>query len=67
MIDGMLKKMTGEELLLMRILGGDGVAGPIDTELDRRAIMGESERPQTQAGVAWGNILTDAPTPRVAA
>ena len=66
MIDGMLKKMTGEELLLMRILGGDGIAGAIDTELDRRAIMGESERPQTQVSVA-GNILTDVPTPRVAA
>ena len=67
MIDGMMKRMTGEELLLMRILGGDDLAETIDTELDRRAIMGESQRPQPQASVALGNIPTDAPAPRVAA
>ena len=67
MIDGMMKKMTGEELLLMRILGRDGVAETIDTELDRRAIMGESQRPQPQPSVALGDIPTDVPEPRVAA
>lgn len=67
MIDGMMKRMTGEELLLMRILGGDGVAGTIDTELDRRAIMGESQRTQPQVSVAWRDIPTDVTMPRVAA
>ena len=67
MIDGMMKRMTGEELLLMRILGGDDLAETIDTELDRRAIMGESQRPQPQTSVAWRDIPTDVPAPRVAA
>ena len=67
MIDGMLKKMTGEEILLMRILKGNGVVETVDAELDRRAIMGESQRPQTQVSVAWRDIPTDVPTPLVAA
>ncbi len=32
-----LKQMTGEELLLMRILGDKKMAGEINTELDHRA------------------------------
>ncbi len=32
-----LKQMTGEELLLMRILGDDDTALDINEELDRRA------------------------------
>ena len=32
-----LKQMTGEELLLMRILGDDRMAGEINAELDHRA------------------------------
>ena len=67
MIDEMLKKMTGEELLLMRILGGVDVADTIDTELDRRAIIGESLRLQPQQSVSLTGILTGAPAPRAAA
>ena len=67
MIDGMMKKMTGEELLLMRILGGDSVAETVNTELDRRAIMGESKQTQTPIRIAGRSSATDAEAPRVAA
>lgn len=32
-----LKRMTGEELLLLRILNGVSLGPPIEAELDRRA------------------------------
>lgn len=35
-----LARMTGEELLLLRILGGDSAAAAISAELDRRAAPG---------------------------
>jgi len=43
--EAMLKHMTGEELLYLRIFGGEGVAGAIETELDRRARSGLPARP----------------------
>ncbi len=35
-----LKRMSGEELLLLRILNGESVQAAIDLELDRRASGG---------------------------
>lgn len=37
MIGKILKRMSGEELLLMRILKGDGVGPVVEDELKRRA------------------------------
>ena len=37
MMSEALRGMTGEELLVLRVLGGEGVAPAIDRELDRRA------------------------------
>ena len=39
-----LKQMTGEELLLVAVLGGPKVHPAIDRELDRRALMGPPGR-----------------------
>ena len=39
MMGKMLKQMTGEELLLMRILNSDDMASHINDELDHRARM----------------------------
>ena len=39
-MEAMLKRMTGEELLLARILEGDKLVAVIDHELDRRACLG---------------------------
>ena len=39
-----LQRMSGEELLLMRILRGDVAAGPIDAELERRALHGKRQQ-----------------------
>ena len=38
-MEHVLKQMTGEELLLMRILNGDDIASDINEELDHRARM----------------------------
>lgn len=40
MIDEVLQKMTGEELLLLGIRSGEAVRESISTELDRRALLG---------------------------
>ena len=42
----MLKYMSGEELLLVRVLGGAKVQPAIDQELDRRALLGAPRRPR---------------------
>jgi len=36
--------MTGEQLLLLRILGGEDVREEIDRQLDRRALLGPPPR-----------------------
>ena len=36
--------MTGEQLLLLRILGGEEVREQIDRQLDRRALLGPPPR-----------------------
>jgi hypothetical protein len=43
-----LNRMTGEELLLMRILNGDSVLPAVEAELDRRAITGVTARTTTR-------------------
>ena len=45
-----LKRMTGEELLLLRILNGESTRPAIEAELDRRAMMGPPARSFRQAG-----------------
>jgi len=39
MMNEILTRMTGQELLLLRILNGDGIALSIEAELDRRATL----------------------------
>ena len=39
MMSEILTRMTGQELLLLRILNGDGIAPVIEAELDRRATL----------------------------
>ena len=46
MIASILSRMSGEELLLLRILNGDSVRPAVDAELDRRGRFG----PQGPAG-----------------
>ena len=43
-----LKQMSGEQLLLVSVLGGTKVQDAVDRELDRRALLGrprKSRRP----------------------
>ena len=40
-----LKQMSGEQLLLVRVFGGDRVQGCVDLELDRRAMVGRLQSP----------------------
>jgi len=49
-MEAMLKRMTGEELLLARILEGDKLVAVIDHELDRRATSGA---PSSSKAEAW--------------
>lgn len=39
-----LKQMTGEELLLVAVLGGAKNHHAVDRELDRRSVMGQPAR-----------------------
>jgi hypothetical protein len=39
--------MTGEQLLLWRVLGGPQVTQRIDAELDRRSLLGPPEEGQS--------------------
>ena len=59
-----LKRMTGEELLLLRILNGEGVRPAIKAELDRRARLGPPARPTARmslrAGIAAAGRLQTA-------
>ena len=40
MLSDVMKRMSGEELLLLRIISGNRVAPEIEHELDRRALLG---------------------------
>ena len=42
-----LRQLSGEELLLMAVLGGPETRASIDHELDRRALAGPPERRQS--------------------
>ena len=51
-----LKHMTGEQLLLLRVLGGEPVRPAIEAELDRRARLGiavSRQRRPAGAAPAW--------------
>ena len=50
-----LQRMSGEELLLNRILLGASAAGAIDAELDRRALHGQPAA--TRASRAAATVL----------
>ena len=41
-----LKNMTGEQLLLVSVVGGPKVQDFVDRELDRRALLGRPRRLQ---------------------
>ena len=49
MIANVLKRMSGEEMLLLRILKGQAVRPEIETELDRRAHLGSTLRRKAEA------------------
>ena len=53
---GMLKRMTGEELLLARVLEGDKLAAVIDQELDRRAMSGAPSSSKAESFWAGRNF-----------
>jgi hypothetical protein len=55
MMGKILKQMTGEELLLMRILNGDDVASSISEELDHRA------RTSVRAPIIYETIRANIP------
>jgi len=57
MTSAVLEQMTGEELLLLRILYGEGFIAAIDVELDHRAT----------GGVGRSKIDTPACAPALAA
>ena len=44
MKNAILGKMSGEELLMLRILNGRAAKAPVDAELDRRAHAGPPRR-----------------------
>ncbi len=61
-----LKKMTGEGLLLVAILGSKGVRKAVDTELDRRTLMGM--RPDRRSETYWaGRTFANRHSARMAA
>jgi len=41
-----LRRMSGEELLLLRVFGGPGIASQTDRELHYRALIGPFAAPQ---------------------
>lgn len=57
-MNAIFRHMTGEELLLLRILGGVP-AGAIDAELDRRALQppDRRNRPEAAADIEGGARL----------
>ena len=55
-MEAMLKRMTGEELLMARVLEGDKFAAVIDHELDRRARFAPSSWSRTEAFWAGRNF-----------
>ena len=65
MMGEILKRMSGEELLLMSILQGSHVQADVDAELDRRALSGTPRRRavRTRAALAWQ--LLRAPMPEL--
>ena len=60
MISQIPRRMSGEELLLLRILSDDSAAPAIEAELDRRASLGATTRPASTVKPA-GEFLTVLP------
>jgi len=56
MSQAIMRRMTGEELLVMRIFGGQSVAAAISNELDRRATAGPPCQAKTEAYWAGRNF-----------
>lgn len=54
----MLKRLSGEELLLLRILNGDGVASAISAELDRKALGSPGRTARTERYWAGRNFAS---------
>ena len=59
MMTAMLKRMTGEELLLMRVLYDQDVEVEINAELERRSSAGLSEAAVQRS--AWRGFAMVAP------
>jgi len=59
MISEILRRMTGHELLLFRILNGDGIAPAIEAELVRRATLAPTAaaRSARTYGAARGHAM----------
>ncbi len=51
-----LRNLSGEELLLVSVLGGGRERRDVQRELDRRAVLGPPRRPrrQSRSALAWG-------------
>lgn len=50
---GVLTRMSGEELLLLRILNGKSVAAMVNAELDRRARFGLGRQAARSIHSSW--------------
>ena len=65
-METILSRMTGEELLLLRILNGNEIAPSIDAELDHRARLDVAAPVWSRAG-RMGRANGNAPASRLAA
>ena len=55
---GIVERMTGEELLVMRVFGDRRIVKAVNSELNRRARFGPAERTKTEqywAGRTFAN------------
>jgi len=50
---GVLTRLSGEELLLLRILNGKSVAAMVNAELDRRARVGPGQQAAGSIHSSW--------------
>lgn len=56
MMSEIMKRMSGEELLLLRILGDESARAGIEAELDHRAMAGALRRYRTEQYWAGRNF-----------
>ena len=61
-----IEDMTGEELLLLRVLGGWVVEPMVESELDRRVLTGPPGRSSRRRGVSRAAAVARRSAPLVA-